>query len=490
MSFDFSSERLPKGIFLNNAFAPGVGQSKLSVYNPKDETLVADDVHNAREEDVDAAVKHAELAFKGWRRETATNRRQIMNKFADLLEKHGPVLAQLSRITMGAPYAAFGTFEISTALETFRYFAGFTDKFMGESLPQEDGFLKIIRNEPLGVCAGITPWNGPTGNFALKAAPALAAGNCFILKPSEKTPFAALALGPLIVEAGFPPGVVQILTGDGTTGALLASHMRVRKISFTGSIATGKKVSEAAAKSNLKRVTLELGGKSPLVIFDDANLNRAVEWASNMITANTGQLCIAPSRVYVQEGIYSDFVDKYRTALEKKTAGVGDPEAMGTVMGPLADKAQFERVTGFIDRAKSQGAGKILTGGNRIGEEGYYMQATAFIDIGQDTEIHNEEVFGPVAVVRSFKDEEEVVAMSNNSEFGLMAGIFTTDIERALRVASDFDSGMVGINCVSMLFACAPFGGSKQSGFGREGGINALRACTEPKTIFINMTGA
>lgn len=484
----YSPLRLPKGLFLNNAFVPSTSPSKLSVFNPKDESLVADDIDNAREDDVDAAVQFAEAAFPSWRRESAENRRKILSKFADLIEQHGPALAELSRITMGAPYGAFGKFEISTAVENFRYYAGFVDKFPGESQPQEDGFLKIVRNEPLGVCAGIAPWNGPTGNFSLKAAPALAAGNCFIMKPSEKSPFSALALGALAVEAGFPPGVLQVLTGDGVTGALLAAHMRIRKISFTGSVATGKKVAELAAKSNLKRVTLELGGKSPLVVFEDADVDEAVKWSSNMITANTGQLCIAPSRVYIHERLYVNFKEKFRLAMEARAATMGDPEDDSTGMGPLADSTQFDRVTGFIERAKKSGAGQLLTGGERVGAKGYFIPPTAFADIDTHSEIHTDEVFGPVAVLKSFRTEEEVLALANDSEFGLMAGIFTQDIDRALRIASDVDSGMVGINCVSMLFSSAPFGGSKQSGWGREGGIHAMRAYTEPKTIFINMT--
>ena len=234
------------------------------------------------------------------------------------------------------------------------------DKFAGETFPQEDGFLKIVRNEPLGVVAGIIPWNGPVGSIGLKAGPALATGNCFILKPSEKTPFAALALLPLIKEAGFPPGVFQVLSGDGTTGALLASHMRVRKVSFTGSIPTGKKIQEMAAKSNLKRVTLELGGKSPAVVFDDCNLENAVTWTVNAITGHSGQVCFAASRVYVQEGIYDKFIDKYKEMFIEKTKHVGDPDSEDTILGPLVDKAQFDRVTGFIQRGKEQNQGTYV----------------------------------------------------------------------------------------------------------------------------------
>lgn len=340
---------------------------KLELFNPKDGSEVAKDVSVADEHDVDAAVAAAEAAFPAWRKSTHTFKRDCMMKLADLMEKHEKALCELSRITLGAPYHSFGAFELHIAAEAFRYFAGWIDKFAGETYPEGDGFLKIVRNEPLGVTAGIVPWNGPVGTAGMKAGPALATGNCFILKPSEKTPFAGLALGSLIKEAGFPPGVFQVLPGDGTTGALLASHMRVRKISFTGSTATGRRIQEMAAKSNLKRVTLELGGKSPAVVFDDANLDNAVTWCVNAICGNTGQVCFAASRVYVQEGIYDRFVAAYKKAMEERAKTVGDPEEKTTIMGPLVDKMQFDRVTGFLERGKSQGT--LLTGGGRIGDK-------------------------------------------------------------------------------------------------------------------------
>ena len=457
--------------------------------NPKDNSLIAEDIPIAGAEDVDAAVDAAEKAFPAWKKMAPGARRDIMDKFADLIDKHGPVLSELSRITLGAPYLAFGKFEIAMACEAFRYNSGWIDKFAGEAFSQEDGFMKIVRNEPLGVTAGIVPWNGPLATAGLKAAPALATGNCFILKPSEKTPLAALALGVLIREAGFPPGVFQVLSGDGpTTGSLIASHMRVRKVSFTGSIVTGKRIQEAAAKSNLKRVTLELGGKSPAVVFDDCNLENAIKWTAQGITANTGQVCFAATRVYVQEGIYDKFVAGYKMALEEAAKAIGDPEDNATVMGPLVDEAQFKRVTGFVERGQKEKQGKILTGGSRVGDKGFFIEPTVFENVAADAEIMTNEIFGPVAVLNRFKTEEEIMEKSNATNFGLMAGVFTQDINRALRVASDFDSGMVGINCVSIMMMQAPFGGNKESGLGRECGSAALRAFTDPKTIMINMT--
>ncbi|KAF2841016.1 aldehyde dehydrogenase [Patellaria atrata CBS 101060] len=487
MSFNFSKDNLPKKLFINNEYVDSKNSKKLTLTDPANGFLVADDVALAGEADVDAAVDAAEKAFPAWRKTSAADRRNIMYKFAELIEKNGIALAELTRITLGAPYGAFGAFEVGLASEAFKYNAGWIDKFAGESWPQEDGFLKIVRNEPLGVTAGIVPWNGPLGTIGLKAGPALATGNCFILKPSEKTPFASLALGALIKEAGFPPGVFQVLSGDGSTGALIASHMRVRKVSFTGSIPTGKKIQEMAAKSNLKRVTLELGGKSPAVVFDDADLENAVTWTANAITANTGQVCFAASRVYVQEGIYEKFIEKYKQAMKEKAKAVGDPEKEGTQIGPLVDEAQFKRVSGFIERGQ-KGQGKLLVGGQRIGDKGFYLEPTVFTDVDPTSEIHTQEIFGPVSVVRSFKTEEEIMKLSNDTNFGLMAGVFTQDINKALRVASEFDSGMVGVNCVSLMFMVAPFGGSKESGVGRECGVHALRAFTEPKTVMVNLT--
>lgn len=448
---------------------------------------MANDVPIAGEADVDAAVAAAEAAFPEWRKTLPSTRRDIMNKFADLLQQNADTLTELSRITLGAPRNSMGALEIKLACEAWRYFAGWTDKFMGESYPQEDGFMKIVRNEPLGVAAGIVPWNIPLMSASSKAAPAVATGNCFILKPSEKTPFVALALGTLIKEAGFPPGVFQVISGDGSTGALIASHMRVRKISFTGSTATGRRIQEMAARSNLKRVSLELGGKSPAVVFEDCNLDNAATWCANAITLNSGQACVAASRVYVQASIYDKFVVKYRKALEEKTAAVGDPNSESTVMGPLVDRGQFERVRGFIERGQ-QGQGTLLIGGEPVGEKGYYVPPTVFENVKQDAEIYREEIFGPVAVLNKFETEEEIVAKANDTRFGLMAGVFTQDINKAIRVASELDSGMVGINCISVAFMNTPFGGTKESGMGRENAINALRLYTEPKTVMVNLT--
>ncbi|KAL5340906.1 Aldehyde/histidinol dehydrogenase [Aspergillus crustosus] len=488
-SLPFSRTNLPTQLFINNEYVNPQNPTTLSVHNPRDNTLVSSTVPLAGESDIESAVLAAEAAFPAWRATSASVRRSIMLKFAALVTEHAQSLAELSRITLGAPYEAFGKFEVGLCAQSFEYNAGWIDKFAGEAHPQDNGFMVITRHEPLGVTAGIVPWNGPLGTVGLKAAPALATGNCFILKPSEKTPFSALALGSLIAEAGFPPGVFQVLSGDGTTGALLARHMRIRKVSFTGSIATGKRIQKMAAESNLKRVTLELGGKSPAVVFDDCNLDNAVTWCVNAITANSGQVCFAASRVYVQEGIKEEFTKRYKAALEERAKTIDDPEKEGTLMGPLVDDAQFQRVTSFVERGvQAHGEKSVLTGGKRVGDQGFFIQPTVFTDVDPGAELYREEIFGPVSILNSFTTEEEVLKKANATEYGLMAGVFTQDINRAMRVASEFDSGMVGINCISLNFLHVPFGGSKQSGLGRECGRSALEHFTEPKTVMINLT--
>ncbi|CAH0043510.1 unnamed protein product [Clonostachys solani] len=472
---------LPKQHWINNEFVASKSSKTIEVYNPKDGTLVANDVPVAGQDDVDAAVAAAEAAFPKWKKTLPRQRRDLLNKLADLMVEHQPTLATLTRVTLGMPSGGFGIMEINVAAEAVRYYAGWADKFPGESHMQEDGFMKITRHEPLGVVAAIIPFNAPIAVLCHKIGGALITGNCFIIKPSEKTPFAALALGQLAKEAGFPPGVIQVLTGDGSTGALLASHMRIRGITFTGSAGTGRKVQEASAKSNFKHVTLELGGKSPAMIFDDCNLDIAVAWCVNGITMNSGQACVAASRVYVQEGIYPKFVEAYTAALEARAKTVGDPDESSTQLGPIVDKLQYDRAREFIERAKAQY--KLLTGG----VDGYFIPPTAFTDVPEDAEIVKTEIFGPVAVINTFKTEEEALAKANDTEYGLFAGVFTQDINKAMRVVAETESGMVGVNCMSYGSINVPFGGSKQSGVGRENGIDGLRGFTEPKTVFINL---
>ncbi|OJJ79105.1 uncharacterized protein ASPGLDRAFT_1071619 [Aspergillus glaucus CBS 516.65] len=478
-------------LFINNQYVDCLNPKKNFVYNPANGSLVSDQIPVAGEADVGLAVKSAQDAFapgSEWRRMSDFDRQKVLLKFADLIEANQEYLASLTRITLGAPYNPFGKSEIETAIGCFRYYAGWVGKFAGQSFPATDGFYKVVRNEPLGVVAGIIPWNGPLASIGLKAAPALSTGNVFILKPSEKTPLAAAALGKLVVEAGFPPGVFQVLIGDGSTGKILASHMEIAKVSFTGSVATGKSVQALAAKSNLKRVTLELGGKSPAVVFDDANLENAVHWCVNGLTTNSGQICFAASRVYVQDGIYDRFLSAYRKALAVKRGVMGDPEKATSELGPVVDQAQYERILVIIDNAKKNKEGSLLQGGEALGSKGFYVEPAIFEDTGADASISRDEIFGPVVAINRFKTEEEVIDLANNSRYGLIAGAFTQDINRALRLSEAFDSGVVGINCISTIHFSCPFGGTKESGIGRELGVHALNAYTEPKTVLINLT--
>ncbi|KAK5062658.1 hypothetical protein LTR84_004731 [Exophiala bonariae] len=477
-------------LFINNQYVPCRNYKKISVFNPANESLVSDQIPVAGEEDVEAAVEAATEAFalgSPWRRMLGIERRDLILRFADLLEANKDFLASLTRLTLGVPFNHFGKGEIDTAIACFRYYAGWIDKFAGRNFPADDGFYKIVRNEPLGIVAGIIPWNSPLASVALKAAPALATGNVFILKPSEKTPLMSAALGKLVLEAGFPPGVFQVLTGDGSTGELLARHMKVAKVSFTGSIASGKAVQVAAASSNLKRVTLELGGKSPAVVFNDANLANAVKWCVDGLTNNSGQICFASSRVYVQEEIFDTFMEAYVTAFKSKAKVMGDPEEEGVEIGPVVDEAQYNRVINIIDSARDAGDGTLLVGGKTRYGKGYFIEPAVFSHTKDTASIYREEIFGPVAVVNRFSSEEEIIKRANDSKYGLMAGVFTQDINRALRVSSAIDSGVVGINCISTVSMSCPFGGTKESGIGREMGIDALRACTEPKTLLINL---
>ncbi|EEU33622.1 uncharacterized protein NECHADRAFT_56373 [Fusarium vanettenii 77-13-4] len=470
--------------WINGEWAKPSTNEVFTIRNPKDDTIISENVPVGGPDDVDLAVRHAEAAFNGkWRTFTSAQRMQCLNKLADIMEQHLEGLLRLDSLSSGNPVSLIPTREKGYIVNGLRYMAGWCDKFKGEYMPEDDGFVKFVRNEPLGVCAAICPFNAPITTLFHKVAPALVTGNVVIIKPSEKTPLGTLALGPLFQIADIPKGVVQIITGPGKTGDLLARHLRIRKISFTGSVATGRKIQVAAAQSNLKRVTLELGGKSPAVIFDDANLENAVDWTVKAIVARTGQVCMAASRVYIQRSIAKDFLARYTERMREAVEHVGDPEDPNVAYGPLVDKASFERVKGIIERAK--GEAELVVGGNTIGDSGCYIEPTVFMNPRSNAEILTVEVFGPVSVVNVFETEEEVIEKANSSEFGLMAGVFTRDITRALRMSSRFESGVVGINCVSYINVQVPFGGVKASGIGREFGSEALRAYTEPKTVLI-----
>ncbi|ORY00299.1 aldehyde dehydrogenase [Clohesyomyces aquaticus] len=472
-------------LFINNEYVDAKSGETLSVYNPHDESLVAENVQVAGQADVDAAVAAAKAAFKGpWSKLTGPERSKLMLKFADLLDKHATEIAPLESKATGQPVQVTMML-LGMTSSAFRYYAGWTDKIAGEQYPVVDGNYKIVQHEPIGVCAGIGAWNASPAFFGFKIAAAVAVGCTFIYKGSEKSPLALLALGDLVKEAGFPPGVINIISGDGRAGSMLASHMGINKISFTGSVFAGKKVQELAAKSNLKRVVLELGGKSPSIIFDDADIENALVHHSQNFLFNTGQACIAASRTFVHESIAPKFVEALKARFEQFAHTIGAPDDPKTFLGPLVDGKQFERVMNFMEIGK--GEAELVTGGGRHGTSGFYVEPTIFLNPKDDARIYREEIFGPVITIRTFKTEEEAIEMANDTEYGLSACVFTTSVSRALRVAGKIESGMVNINSSQTFGMDASFGGYKQSGQGREGGREGVMSYLETKTISINM---
>ncbi|EXJ63692.1 hypothetical protein A1O7_00027 [Cladophialophora yegresii CBS 114405] len=473
-------------LFINGEYVKSSSGETLSIYNPNDDTLVTDKVQVASEADVDRAVAAAKAAFPGWSSTPGAKRASIMNKFADLLDANAERIAKLESICMGQPITLAKGFVHGPAA-TWRYYAGFAGKIAGESYPPEgDGSYKIVAYEPLGVCAGIAAWNGTHALASWKMAAALAAGNTFIFKPSEKSPLGACLYGELVKEAGFPPGVINVVVGAASVGAMLASHMEIAKIAFTGSAAGGRAVTIAAAKSNMKHVSLELGGKSPAMIFDDADLDNALLHNSTGFLRNSGQVCFASSRVFVQEGIAPKFIEGIKKAFEDAAKKMGDPSLEETAFGPLADKKQFDRVMSFLNDGKAEGI-QVLTGGDRLGAKGTFVQPTVLLNPDVKSRVFTDEIFGPVISVRTFKSEEEVIALANDTTYGLGSSIFTSDIARALRVASKIEAGNVGVNQAYKVSPQTPFGGYKQSGHGRESGYEGLRGYLQAKTITINM---
>ncbi|KAF2482187.1 putative aldehyde dehydrogenase [Neohortaea acidophila] len=471
-------------LFINNEFVDAKSGEFLTVYNPHTDELVSDKIHAAGEADVDAAVSAAQKAFKKWGQSDPSERAALMLKFAALMREHAAEIAKLETTTMGSAIGT-QTMGYNVGADLFTYYAGMADKIHGEtSYPSSAGKYKITQREPIGVCSGIGAWNVSAVLFAWKAAPALATGNTFIYKPSEKAPLGSLALAKLVQQV-FPPGVINIINGAGKTGQLLASHMQIRQIAFTGSTATGRKIQEHAAKSNLKRVSLELGGKSPSLIFDDANIEVAVAKSMEGILANTGQICAMASRVFVQESIADKFIDTLKSAFEGASSSgiIGDPMNESTQIGPLADKTQFKRVMEYIEGGKKDG--QLVTGGVRKGEKGLFVEPTIFRNTPSTARIVQEEVFGPVVTVQTFKTEEEAIEMANDTIFGLSACVYTNNIARALRVTRQIEAGTIAVNDWYFPGVDTPFGGVKQSGYGREGGLEGLNDYLQTKTIQI-----
>lgn len=459
----------------------------LVVRNPVDDSIVTDAVHSAGEEDVNDAVAAAQAAFRGpWSKMPGSERAKCMLKLADLLDENATSLMKLESIAMGQPIALAAPMGGYIGA-TWRHFAGYCDKIPGELIPEgEDKVTKLVRYDPLGVCAGIAAWNATLFMLSAKIAPAVAAGNTFIFKSSEKSPLGSLPFGELITQAGFPPGVINLLSGDGSTGALLSSHMGIRKISYTGSVSTGRKVQIAATNSNLKRVTLELGGKSPSIIFKDADIENALVHSSQNFLVNSGQLCIAASRILVHEDIADEFTKALKARFDMFKGTLGDPSLETTFLGPLADTAQKDRVMSFFDQAKKDGI-EFLAGGK---SNGNYVEPTIMNNPPINSSVWRDEIFGPALAIRTFKTEEEAIELANDTTYGLAAYLYTRDIPLALRVSKLIEAGNVLINSSFGGSVDMPFGGWKESGNGgREGGRAALMSYLEAKSICINMQG-
>jgi aldehyde dehydrogenase (NAD+) len=473
-------------LLINNRWAPSQSGKTFATVDPSTGDEICQ-IAEADAADVDIAVKAARAAFERgpWRKMAASERGRLLLRLSDLIEKNADELAGLEALDNGKPFAIAKAVDVAATAGCFRYFAGWADKVHGKTIPIDGEYFCYTRHEPVGVVGQIIPWNFPMLMLAWKLAPALATGNTVVMKPAEQTPLSALRMAQLIVEAGFPEGVVNMLPGYGpTAGAAIARHMDVDKVAFTGSTEVGHLIMEAAARSNLKRVTLELGGKSPNIVFADTNLDEAVEGAHFGLFFNHGQCCCAGSRVFVEEKIYDQFVEKSGARANKRK--VGDPFDPMTEQGPQVDQAQFDKVMGFIDSGQSEGA-KLVCGGGRVGDRGYFIQPTVFADVQDDMKIAREEIFGPVMSIIPFKSVDEVVARANHTEYGLAAAVWTRDIQKAHAIANSVRAGTVWVNCYNVLDTRAPFGGFKQSGIGRELGEYGLQQYTEVKTVTVKL---
>ncbi|KAH8883001.1 aldehyde dehydrogenase [Thozetella sp. PMI_491] len=479
---------LSTGLFINNEFVKGSSAEKLPVIDPAtEETIVEVDIANA--EDVDAAVKAARVAFNdpAWRDMIPEERARLLHKVADLIDEHKEDLYTLQAWEVGKPYPGSLGLESTLVINCLRYYAGWADKLNGHTIPISSTKFGYTLRQPVGVCASISPWNFPLVNTSWKLGPALATGCCIILKPSEFSPLSSLFVANLFKKAGYPPGVVQVVNGYGKdTGSALTTHLDIDKIAFTGSTATGQAVIRAAA-GTMKKVSIEAGGKSAFIVFDDADIEQAAKWAFVGGMGNAGQICSANSRILVQEGAQEKFVKLF--AELTKGSKVGMPFAEGTTQGPQASKMQYDKVLQYISDGSAGGA-TLVTGGcasNAGGGKGYFIEPTIFTGVTDKMKIFHEEIFGPVIAVSTFKTEDEAVALANNSSYGLAAMVFTENLKTAHRTAAKLQTGMVWINESNHYDVKMPFGGVKQSGLGRELGESTLESYLEEKVIHVNL---
>ncbi|MBV8049534.1 MAG: aldehyde dehydrogenase family protein [Acidobacteriaceae bacterium] len=474
-------------MLINGKWVDSASGKTFPTYNPATGEVLAQIAEGDRE-DVNRAVHAARNAFEHgpWRRLTTSERGRLVWKLADLLEENLEEFAELESLDNGKPLKIARVADVPLAVDLFRYMAGWATKIEGNTIPISvpyapgSKFLAYTLREPVGVVGQIIPWNFPLLMAAWKLGPALATGNTVVLKPAEQTPLTALRLGELIHEAGFPDGVVNIVPGYGeTAGAALAQHPDVDKVAFTGSTEVGKLILQAAA-GNLKKVSLELGGKSPNVVFADADMDSAINGAASAIFFNHGQCCCAGSRLYVEKKVFDKVVDG--VAEQAKNIKVGSGFEASSDMGPLVSKEQLDRVCSYLEAGLAEGA-QAVVGGSRHGDKGYFVKPTVLVNTNEKMKVVQEEIFGPVVTAMPFTDPSEVVPKANDSVYGLAAGIWTKDIQKAHRLAADLRAGTVWVNCYNIFDAALPFGGYKQSGWGREMGHEVLEAYTETKAV-------
>ena len=474
-------------IFINNEWHDSVSGKTFPTINPATGEKICD-VAEGDKADVDKAVAAANDAFKlggPWRTMDASKRGVLLNKLADLIERDREYLARLETLDNGKPIRDSFYVDLDATIKCYRYYAGWADKIQGRTIPVDGNYLSLTHHEPVGVVGQIIPWNFPLMMQAWKLAPAICAGNTVVMKLAEQTPLTGLCVASLAAEAGFPDGVVNMIPGYGpTAGRAIAMHPDIDKVAFTGSTDVGRLIMQAAGTSNLKRVTLELGGKSPNVVFADADLDHAVKVSHNAIFSVQGQSCSSGSRCFVEESIYDEFMERsVKMAMKRKLCNPMDPDCEH---GPQIDQDQFDKIMDLIDSGKKEGA-KLQCGGKRWGDRGYFIEPTVFTDVKDDMRIAKEEIFGPVMQILKFKNVDEVIERANNTPYGLASSVMTRDIDKALMVAKGIRAGSVWINCYDIVEAQTPFGGFKQSGFGRELGEYGLQQYSEVKTITIRL---
>lgn len=473
-----------KQLFINGEFVSSSTNKTFQTLNPANNEVLAE-VHEASDEDVEKAVHAAKEAFENgpWSTMTPLERGDLIYKLALLIEEHQQFIAEIDSLDNGKPITEVLENDLPNAIGQFKYFSGWSSKMVGEHIPVNGNYLNYTRHEPIGVVGQIIPWNFPFMMAAWKIAPALATGCTVILKPAEQTPLSALYLAKLVQEAGFPKGVINIIPGHGgTTGAALVEHPEVNKIAFTGSTEVGKKIMKEAANT-MKRVTLELGGKSPNIVLEDADIEKAAQGVFAGIMYNQGEVCSAGSRAYIHASIYDKFVDRLIELTKEVKLGSGLES--GITMGPLVSQKQKERVMNYIEIGKAEGA-EVIIGGNAV-EQGCFVEPTILADVKEDMTVSQEEIFGPVLVISKFDTVQEVVERANQSLYGLGAGVWTQDITKAHNIANKLKSGSVWINCYNVTDPASPFGGFKNSGFGREMGTYALENYTEVKSVWVDL---